>query len=236
MLVGVAALVPVGAVILGWHVLTRPGDEISFAGSSISKELAAKAPSLGTAAADADALALKKSPQVGPPSIVSARPELAQSMASMTHQLADSELEIDKLKAQQTQILLENSELDKHLQEAQELARSNADLIKDVRSAQGQVTRDNANLAALLKASQEQVTSLAAQLDASQAQITKIAAQIKVNQDQIARLVEQKQKQRSKPLVAATQPANSPTNGPGPKTPLQQVRPKTLNPAQAPTR
>jgi hypothetical protein len=230
LLVGLEALVPVGIIVLAWHFLTRPADESHFSTSSIPKELAAKAPSLGTAAADANAVA-SKSPQAEPPSIASARPELAQSMASMIHQLADSELEVDKLKAQQTQMLQENSVLDKHLRETQELAHKSANQINDLKSAQSQIAQDKDNLAAQLKASQEQVTTLAAQLDASQAQMAKIAAQIKASQDQIARLVEQRQKQRSKPLVAASPPASGLTNGLAPKPPLQQARPQTQNPA-----
>jgi chromosome segregation ATPase len=154
----------------------------------------------------------------------------------MTHQLADLELEIDRLKAQQTQMLQENSVLGKHLQETEELAHRSADQIRDLKLAQSQMAQDKANLAAQLKASQEQVTNLAAHLDASQAQMAKIAGQIKANQDQIARLVEQKQKQRSKPLVAASPPASGLTNGLAPKPPLQRARPQTQDPAQASTR
>jgi peptidoglycan hydrolase CwlO-like protein len=65
-----------------------------------------------------------------------------------------------------------------------------ADVIRDLKSAQSQLTHDNAKLAAQLRRSQEQVAALTAQLDASQAQMTKIAAQIKTTQDQIVRLVE----------------------------------------------
>ena len=155
-------------------------------------------------------------------------------MASTTHKLADSEHEIDALKAQQAKIVLENSERDRHLEDAQELARKNADLITDLKSAQSQMVQDSVTLAAQLKASQEQVATLAAQLDASQVQMAKIMAQAKASQDQIARLVEQKQ--RSKRLVAASLPTSAPTSKPPPKTQLQQTRPQAQIPAQPPTR
>jgi hypothetical protein len=232
LLVGLGALLPIGAIVLGWHFLTSGGGEISST-SSVSKELVVASTS-GTAAVDSDAVAAKKPAQAQPPSFVPARTELTQSIATMTHQLADSEREIEGLKAQQTKMLAENSARDKLLEEAQELARGDADLIRDLKSAQSQMAQDNANLAAQLKASQEQVVILAARLDASQIQMAKIAAQAKANQDQIARVVEQRQ--RAKPLIADSQPASGPTNKPTAKPRLQQTKPQTQNPAQAPTR
>ena len=150
-------------------------------------------------------------------------------------QLTDLEREIVELKAQQAKMLFENSERDKHLEEAQELARRNVILIKDLKSAQVQMGQDNGNLAAQLKASQEQVATLAAQLDASQIQMAKIAAQTKASQDQIPRIAEQRQ--RVKPLVAASsQLASGPANKPTPKPRPQHPKPQTQNPAQAPIR
>lgn len=233
LLAGLGALMPVGAIVLGWQLLTSRGHEIPLSTSSVSKELVA-ASSLGTAAGDNDAVAPKKPAQVEPSSFVPARTELAQSMASTTHQLVDSEREIDGLKAQQEKMLLENSERDRHFEEAQELVRRNADLVRDLKSAQSRMVQDNANLAAQLKASQEQVATLVAQLDAIQIQMARIAAQAKASQDQIARVVEQRQ--RAKPLVADSQPASGPTNKPTAKPRLQQTKPQTQNPAQAPTR
>jgi chromosome segregation ATPase len=169
-----------------------------------------------------------------PPSLVSTRTEQAQSIASMSNQLTDLEREIVELKAQQAKMLFENSERDKHLEEAQELARRNVNLIKDLKSAQVQMGQDNGNLAAQLKASQEQMATLAAQLDASQIQMAKIAAQTKASQDQIPRIAEQRQ--RAKPLVAASQLASGPANKPTPKPRPQHPKPQTQNPAQAPIR
>ena len=233
LLVGLGAFLPVGAIVLGWHFLTQR-DEIPVSASSVSKELVVKVPSLGTAPADANAVPPKKSSRTEPPSIVSSGTELAQSMVSTTHQSVDTEREMDELKAKQEHMLLENSERDRRLEEAHELTRKNADLIKDLKSAQSQMAQDNANFAAQLKASQDQVATLAAQLDASQIQLAKIAAQTKASQDQVARLMEQKQ--RPKPLSAASSPASGPTSRPSPKPQPQQARPQTQNPAPAPTR
>jgi chromosome segregation ATPase len=130
-------------------------------------------------------------------------------------------------------MLLDNAELDKHLTATQELARRNADLIRDLESAQSQMTQANVSLAAQLRASQEQVTNLAAQLDTSQVQMANMAAQLKANQDQIARLVEHKQ--RSKPVVSAALPTSAPPK-PSSKPPLQQLKPQRQNPAVTPSR
>jgi hypothetical protein len=234
LLIGLGALVPVGAIFLAWHFLTRPGDEFRLSTSSISKELVATAPSLGAAATDNDNAIRNKSAQAKPPSFASLGPELAQSIASVTHQLTDSEREIDKLKAQQTQILVENLERDKHFEEKQELVRRNAALIKDLQSAESQMAQDNANLAERLKASQEQVALLAAQLDASQIQMAKIAAQTKASQDQLARAAGQKQ--RSRPLVAVSQPASGQTNKPSLKPQPQPTIHQTQKPGPTPIR
>jgi septal ring factor EnvC (AmiA/AmiB activator) len=107
---------------------------------------------------------------------------------------------------------LENSERDRHLEEAQELARRNAELIKDLKSAQSQLAQDNVNLTAQIKASQEQLATLAAQLDASQTRIAKIVAQTKASQDQIARLVEQKQRSKHRWLLLHCRRAARRTN------------------------
>lgn len=169
-LLGLGALVLAGAVILAWHLSHRTVDAVPSSTSSLSKQLAAKAASFGTVAAEADGVPSRTSSRLGQhtvaevPSVASSRPDLAQSVATMAHQLADSEQEIDKLKAHQARMLLDSAELDKHLEETQELARRNADLIKDLESAQSQMTQANVSLAAQLKASQEQVTNLTAQL------------------------------------------------------------------------
>src|SRR5262249_22625686 len=160
--------------------------------------------------AEADGVSPQTSSQPGQqttenvPSASSSRPDLAQPMGVATHQLSETEQEIDRLKAYQAQMLSDNTELDKRLRETQELARRNADQIKGLEAAQSQVTDANASLAAQLKSSQDQVANLAAQLDASQALIAKMAMQLKSNQDQISRLVEQKQ--RLKPAVSAALP------------------------------
>ena len=85
LLVGLGALVPVGTVVLAWHLLTRQGAEISFSTASVSKELVVKAPSSEKRFADNDAVAPKKSVQMEPPSLVSTRTEQAQSIASMSN-------------------------------------------------------------------------------------------------------------------------------------------------------
>ena len=236
-LLGLGALVPVGVVILAWHFLYRqvtaaPVFSSSVSTSFVSKKLGAKSASLETL--EADAVPAKPGHQTVATVPVAASPQLdpTQSVAMMARQLAGTEQEIDQLKAMQAQRIIENSELDKHLKETQELARGNADLIKDLKSAQSRMTQDSADLAAQLKSSQEWVANLAAQLEASQAQAARIAAQMKASQDQIARLLEQKQ--RSKPLISASLPASSPTGKRAPRPQLQRPQPQTANPAPHP--
>jgi chromosome segregation ATPase len=159
------------------------------------------------------------------------RIDLNQSLAAMARQFADSQQEIEELKTQQAQILSDNSGLDRRLKEAQELARSNADLIKELKSAQTQMAQDNADLAAQVKASQEQVTKLAAQLDAaSQTQVAKVTAQIKAGQDHNAPLLEQKQ--RPKLSIPVSARASSPPKRLAPKPRLQPAKPLTEDPPE----
>jgi hypothetical protein len=222
-LLGLGALVPIGAVILAWHFLYRQADVASVSASSTPKDFATKS-----------ARSSPTPPQAGQQTVTAVAsvesPRSDPALATMTRQLANSKQEIDELKARQAQMLLDNSELHKRIDDAQALARSNAGLINDLRSAQTQMTQDNADLAARLEASQGQVTNLAAQLDANQTQMAKIATQIKASQDQIARPVEQKQ--RARPLSSASLPTGSPTKKPAPKPGLQQARPQTENPAR----
>jgi hypothetical protein len=236
-LLGLGALVPFGAVILGWHFLYRTSDVAPVSTSSV-RALAAK--SVTPSPPSPRAAPRSDTEQVG--SVGSPRPDLNRSVAPMTHQLADSEQEIEELKSRQAQILLDNSELDRRLKEAQQLARSNADLIEELKSAQNRMAQDNADLAAQVKASQEQVTNLAAQLDASQAQVAKIAARIKASQDQSARFIEPKQRSqliepKQRPQLSTLTPlgADSPKKKLAPKPPLQRAPPQTETPAHTPS-
>ena len=136
-LLGLGVLVPAGAIFLAWHLLYRPVEVTAVppSTSSLPKQLAAKTAS-PKSATEADGMSPLKSSQPGQhmaenvPSVSSSRPDLAQPVATATHQLSDTEQEIDRLKADQAQMLSDNTELDKRLRETQELARRNADLIK----------------------------------------------------------------------------------------------------------
>jgi septal ring factor EnvC (AmiA/AmiB activator) len=151
----------------------------------------------------------------------------------MAHRIADSQQEIEQLKARQAQILLDNSELDRRLKETRELVRNNSDLINDLKSTQAQITQENADLAAQVKTGQEQVSMLAVQLDIAQTQIAKGASQSKVSPDRNVRLVEQKQ--RSKPPIPRAARANDPAKQLAPKPRLRPARPQpqTEVPAEA---
>lgn len=222
-LLGLGVLVPIGVVILGWHFLYRAA-EVAPVSTSTVKELAAKtatpSPTSDRAAPHADTELVA--------SVGSPRVNLDRSVASLAHQLADSAEEIEELKSRQAQILLDNSELDRRLKQAEELARGHADLIKELKSTQQQLAQDSADLAAQVKASQEQVTNLAAQLDAGQAQVAKIAAKTRAIQDQNARPVDQKQ--HSQLSIPALPRVNSPTKKLAPKPASKRAQPRTEDP------
>lgn len=222
-LMGLGVLVPFGVVILGWHFLYRAAETAPMSTSSL-RELAAKSATPSpTSARVAPHTDTEPVVSVGSP-----RFDLDQSVTSLAHQLADSAEQIEELKSRQAQILLDNSELDRRLKQAEELAHGNADLIKELKSTQHQLAQDNADLAAQVRASQDQATNLAAQLDAGQAQVAKIAAKTGASQDQNARLVDRKQhSQLSSPALP---PASSPTKKLAPKPPLQRAQPRTENP------
>jgi len=223
-LVGLGALVPIAVVILAWHFLYRQADGASVSVSAVSRDLSTKS---ATSSPTSSRVPQQKDAAVA--SLGSARLDLNQSMAEMARQLADSTREIDELKTRQSQILLDNSELDRQLKEAQELARSNAGLMKDLKLIQAQMVQDNADLAAQVKTSQEQLTKLATQLDVAQAQIGKIEAQTNASQDQKVRVVEQK----PRPKLSTPARAINPPKQPAPKPRLQQARPQTEDPADA---
>ena len=130
-LIGLGALVPIGVVILGWQLLYRQTDAASVSTSSVSTALPAKS---ATPSQKSSQVAQQKDAAVA--SAGSPRLNLDQSVAEMARQVADFQQEIAELKTRQAQILLDNSELDRRLKEAQELAQSHADLINDLKSAQ----------------------------------------------------------------------------------------------------
>jgi regulator of replication initiation timing len=219
-LLGLGACVPIGIVVLGWHFLYRQVDVAPASTSSVSRDVSANS-------ATPSPTSSRVAPQKDKTVAFVGSPRLDESVAAMAREVADLKQEIEQLKTRQSQIPLDNSELDRQLKQAQELPRSNADLIKDLKTAQTQLAQDNAELAAQLKASQEQVSKLTAQLDAGQTQVATIAAQIKAMQNQNARVAEQKQ--RSK-LPISPAAASSPPKQLPPKPRLQPAKPQAQNP------
>ena len=221
-LLGIGVLLPIGVVICAWYFLYRQADVAPASTSSVSMaaKTATPSPTLPGVAPQKDAALA---------SVGSPRLDLNQSVVTMERQVADSLQEIQELKARQAQMLMDKSELDRRLKEAQELAHSHADLINDLKSTQAQMVQDNADLAAQVKASQEQITKLAAQLDASQTQVAKITAEIKASQDQNARLLEQKQ--RAKLSIPGPTRVSSPPKQLAPRPRLQRAKPQTESPA-----
>ena len=158
-LVGLIALLPLGAVVFAWQSFHLQVQPTPGSNSSASKELAAKPASAGAGAPRISPQAQTTGQHAAPevPATASPVPDLAQSMAAMAHHLAEAEQVIDKLKAGQAHTVSENAELDKHLKEIQEMARRNADLVDDLRVAQTQMAHDNSNIAEQLRVNQGQL-------------------------------------------------------------------------------
>ena len=237
-LIGLIALVPLGATAFAWLSGHSQIDPVRIPTSSVLKKWAKSVSSEGVAE-ESDAGSRQTSPQApttGPraaPAVSAGAPpvtDLAQSMIAMAHQLAGAERVIDALKTRQGQMVRENAQLDEHLKATQEMARHNADVVEGLKSVQAQMTHDNANLAEQLRESQGQVTNIASQLESSQEQMSKIAAQLKTSQEQIGRLIEQKQ--RLKPLASAPFPTSNQAHKPATTPPLRQASPQPQSPAR----
>jgi uncharacterized phage infection (PIP) family protein YhgE len=145
--------------------------------------------------------------------------DLAPQVQMIVRELANLQQGIDQLKAGQSQMARDNSELAEHLKASQEIARHNADLSEELKAAQAQMARDNINFADRLKASQEQLAS--------------IAGQLKENQEQVGRLVASEQKRRPKTLASSPIPIANPAR----RTPTSlppPVRVQTPDPRQLP--
>ena len=237
-LIGLIALVPLGATVFAWLSGHSQIDSIDILTSSVSKKWAKSVSSEGVVA-ESDAAPRQTSPQAqttGPrvaaavsafaPSVT----DLAQSTVAMAHQLAEAERVIDSLKNRQAQMVRENSELEEHLKATQEMARHTADVVEDLKSVQAKMVHDSDNLAEKLRASMGQVTNIAAQLEADQEQTAKIQAQVKTSQEQIARLLEQKQ--RLKPLASALLPTSNQARKPTTTPPSRQASPQPQSPAR----
>jgi hypothetical protein len=103
--------------------------------------------------------------------------------------------------------------------------------IDQLKTGQAQVVRDNSELAAHLKATQEMVRNnadLADQLKASHEQMANIAEQLKQSQEQTARLIASEQNQR--PRTLASSPTANSTRKLVPKRPSPRVRVQTQEP------
>jgi hypothetical protein len=112
--------------------------------------------------------------------------------------------------------------------------------IKQLKTSQEQMVRDNAELAEQLKAAQEQMArdnaAVAEQLKAAQAQMARdnenAAEQIKASQEQMARLIAKASEQNLRPKTSAPppRPIAPPTRKPVPKLSSPQARAQPLAP------
>jgi hypothetical protein len=225
------ALTPLAAALLLLGSLSGQVERARTSTSSASKEAAAKPAPVKSGEGEPRARTSDTSPQTTQsiaksgialaPLASAAAPDLQSSMTA-TRQSTEAREAIEKLTADQARILSENAKLDKELEEAQEMARQNDRLMKDLKAEQAQLVLDKARLEGQLHASEQQVTNLAAKLSASQDELAKMEIKLNAGQEQIARLLSQRQqRQRARQLSAS----NNPPDKPVPTASLRQPKP-----------
>lgn len=136
-------------------------------------------------------------------------PELAHQIGDIARDIANVVQGVDQLKAEQSRMANENSELAEQLKATHELARHYAELTQDLKDTQIQMAREIGGLADQLKANQDVMTT--------------ISEQLRQGQEQVARLVaiEQKQRVARKPSASIPAAASVAGHSQDPKSLLQ---------------
>jgi hypothetical protein len=166
-LMGLLAVACIGVAAFAWPSPDGQAAPEPISTSSVSiekKELAAQpAPSNAGVAAETDVPQQSNQAQTTlqraapeAPTAAAVAPELAQSIQTITRELANVEQQIDQLKTGQAQMVRDSVEL--VLKATQEMARNNADLGEQLKAGHEQM----ANIAEQLKQSQEQIARLVA--------------------------------------------------------------------------
>ena len=166
-LMGLLAVTCIGVAAFAWPSPDGQAAPEPISTSSVSiekKELAAQpAPSNAGVAAETDVPQQSNQAQTTlqraapeAPTAAAVAPELAQSIQTITRELANVEQQIDQLKTGQAQMVRDSVEL--VLKATQEMARNNADLGEQLKAGHEQM----ANIAEQLKQSQEQIARLVA--------------------------------------------------------------------------
>ena len=159
-------------------------------------------------AATESQVALKDTPS--DPAAVASSSELARQLQNIARDLANVEQGLDQLKAEQSRMARENSELNEQVKAMREVARRNIELTEGVKAMQEQTAREISGLGERLKASQDLMTTVAGQLRDNQAQTARMAAEQK-----------QKNARRLAPVLAAS-PTGSQPQAPRNVQPRQQ--------------
>ena len=166
-LMALLAVACIGVAAFAWPSPDGQAAPEPISTSSVSiekKELAAQpAPSNAGVAAETDVPQQSNQAQTTlqraapeAPTAAAVAPELAQSIQTITRELANVEQQIDQLKTGQAQMVRDSVEL--VLKATQEMARNNADLGEQLKAGHEQM----ANIAEQLKQSQEQIARLVA--------------------------------------------------------------------------
>jgi hypothetical protein len=166
-LMALLAVACIGVAAFAWPSPDGQAAPEPISTSSVSiekKELAAQpAPSNAGVAAETDVPQQSNQAQTTlqraapeAPTAAAVAPELAQSIQTITRELANVEQQIDQLKTGQAQMVRDSVEL--VLKATQEMARNNADLGEQLKANHEQM----ANIAEQLKQSQEQIARLVA--------------------------------------------------------------------------
>lgn len=141
-------------------------------------------------------------------------PEITQWFQALERRLTNFEQEIEQIKASQSKLARENSELAARLMETQEKsARQAAELASDLKAAEEKATQDRLTAGEQLRISQDQ--------------LAKISEQLKANQEQLDRLSAGRQQRVVRVAPPQPQPPNAqstPKPAPKPKLPSPQAR------------
>jgi hypothetical protein len=116
-------------------------------------------------------------PQQVAPAAAQLLPQLSKRLQTIMRELTNVQQAIEQLKAGQAELAHDNAGLGERVKETQEqIARQTGQIANDLNQARSEMLRGSADIAAQLKASQEQMVGISQQLKATQEQMTHLGA------------------------------------------------------------
>ena len=184
--VGLLALMGIGAAVVGWQSnLGQAAPELpsaSVPGKKNDQPTGSIKPAVATIAqakpAGAEPQAAPKAASDASPAATMS-PELARQVEGIVRDLAKLEQGLEQLKAEQSRMSRENAELSEQFKAMREVARHNVELTEELKVIQAQTAREMGGLVEQLKANQGLMTTVMAQLKDSQEQAARLASEQK---------------------------------------------------------